>query len=208
MVEGLETGWGFSCFIERKGHSLLFDTGWDGEQVLTNAERMGVDLGSVRSIFISHEHWDHMGGLARILAVTRDPTVYVPASISKRLKAEVGSRADLVEVSGPLDLGDGLFSTGEMGTGVKEQSLLIEEEGGLVVITGCAHPGLGNILDLARKRGKLKAVMGGFHGFDRLDTLDDVGRIFPCHCTYHKDVILERFPGKAERCGVGKIIEL
>lgn len=208
LVADLETGWGFSCLLEKDGERLLFDTGWDGDLLVHNAERLGIDLGSVRSIFISHDHWDHIGGLARMLRFGANPRVFVPASLSKRLKGEISSKATLVEVTESQTLGLGMFSTGQMGESPKEQSLLIEEEGGVTVITGCSHQGLENVLDFARNKGKIKAVIGGFHNFNKLNAFEFAEQIFPCHCTDQKEAILKKFREKAKRGGVGMVIDL
>jgi aconitase A len=52
-----------------------------------------------------------------------------------------------------------------MGDGPKEQALVIETPAGLVVITGCAHPGIVQVAAAARvQRGQdIDLLMGGFH---------------------------------------------
>jgi 7,8-dihydropterin-6-yl-methyl-4-(beta-D-ribofuranosyl)aminobenzene 5'-phosphate synthase len=207
--DGLKAAWGFSCLVEKGDKRLLFDTGWDGDRLFDNARRLGAALESTTSIVISHLHWDHLGGLARVLGVIGDATVFVPASFSKHLKQEIAARATLVEVSSPRAVGPGIFSTGEIDGGVvREQSLVVEVSGGLLVVTGCAHPGLGKILDLAASRGEITAVIGGFHGFEELDRLAPLKRIVPCHCTAKKDAILARFPTTARRGRVGFTLDL
>jgi 7,8-dihydropterin-6-yl-methyl-4-(beta-D-ribofuranosyl)aminobenzene 5'-phosphate synthase len=205
----LNTGWGFSCLVERGDKRLLFDTGWDGDHLIENARRLDVALESTTSIVISHKHWDHMGGLARVLGALPGATVFVPASFSARLKQEIASRAALVEVSSARAVEEGIFTTGEMEGGVvQEQSLLVEVSGGLALITGCAHPGLDRILDLASSRGEITAVIGGFHGFEKLDRLATLETIVPCHCTVKKDTILARFPASARRGYAGLTLDL
>ena len=44
-------------------HVLLFDTGTEGAAFLRNCRNVGVDLGEVEEIAITHGHWDHMGAL-------------------------------------------------------------------------------------------------------------------------------------------------
>lgn len=53
------------------GH-VLIDTGTDegAKVVLANIEKLGFDPGSVSTILMSHEHFDHIGGIARIQAAT------------------------------------------------------------------------------------------------------------------------------------------
>jgi 7,8-dihydropterin-6-yl-methyl-4-(beta-D-ribofuranosyl)aminobenzene 5'-phosphate synthase len=213
LAAGLHGGWGFSCLLERGDTRLLFDTGWDGDRVLENARQLGIDLRGVDTIFISHGHWDHIGGLARVLGAMTRPRVVVPASLSGRLKQEVGGMSELVEVAAPRALGPGLRSTGEVAAedpamALKEQALLCDLDAGVALVTGCAHPGLSPLLDLAGRRGRVSAVVGGFHGFDALDALEPVDRVLPCHCTRRKAEILARFPGKARRCGVGLVVDL
>ena len=60
---GLKADWGFSCLIETEGEAILFDTGAKGEILLENMEILGVNPKSISKIVISHEHWDHNGGL-------------------------------------------------------------------------------------------------------------------------------------------------
>ena len=37
-IKGLKAGWGFSCFIQTKEKNILFDTGWDGDILISNME--------------------------------------------------------------------------------------------------------------------------------------------------------------------------
>ncbi len=55
--------WGYAALIEVDGKKILFDTGARPETVLNNARELGVDLSDVEDVFLSHNHWDHTGGL-------------------------------------------------------------------------------------------------------------------------------------------------
>jgi len=44
-------------------HALLFDTGTEGAIFIRNCRNLGLDLGAVEEIAITHGHWDHMGAL-------------------------------------------------------------------------------------------------------------------------------------------------
>jgi len=59
----------------------------------------------------------------------------------------------------------GIYSTGALGTSIKEQSLVVNTEKGNLVIAGCAHPGLENIIERSRELGEIFGVLGGFQGF-------------------------------------------
>ena len=58
--------WGFSALVEADGHRILFDTGAHTDVVLRNARALGVDLTSVPEVVLSHNHWDHIGGLVTL----------------------------------------------------------------------------------------------------------------------------------------------
>ncbi len=206
--EGLESDWGFSCLIEAEKR-ILFDTGASGEILSRNMQRLGIRREDIEIIALSHEHWDHIGGLDAVLH--QNVAVYVPGSFTKGTKRGIEEKAAaVIEVSGPADIVPGIHTTGELGIGIKEQSLVLEtkESEGVVVLTGCAHPGLENILDAAKFFGELYGAIGGFHGFDKLKRLEELKMIVPCHCTVRKAEIMRMYPGKAVRCGAGEIIEV
>lgn len=58
--------WGFAALVEADGHTILFDTGMRPDTVLKNAEELGVDLSSVDTVILSHNHFDHTGGLVTL----------------------------------------------------------------------------------------------------------------------------------------------
>jgi 7,8-dihydropterin-6-yl-methyl-4-(beta-D-ribofuranosyl)aminobenzene 5'-phosphate synthase len=66
---------GLSCLItaHRGGtsHTVLFDTGPEADTFERNTYRLGVDLGIVQSIVLSHGHWDHAGGMLRAIDMIR-----------------------------------------------------------------------------------------------------------------------------------------
>jgi 7,8-dihydropterin-6-yl-methyl-4-(beta-D-ribofuranosyl)aminobenzene 5'-phosphate synthase len=72
----LRTEHGLSFWIEADGRKILFDTG-QGEALELNAQQLAVDLGQTDAIVISHGHYDHTGGLARVLAQSGRAVVYV-----------------------------------------------------------------------------------------------------------------------------------
>jgi 7,8-dihydropterin-6-yl-methyl-4-(beta-D-ribofuranosyl)aminobenzene 5'-phosphate synthase len=189
---GFEKGWGFSCLIELEDEKILFDTGWDGNVLLSNLEKLGVRPEEIKRVVISHAHWDHLGGLPHIRR--QDLQVYVPQSFSKRLRGELASRFDLHEVKDAQQIREGVWTTGELGKGIKEQALVLKTSKGLVVVVGCSHPGVRNIFSVASKFGKIWGVVGGMHGFDDYALLEGLDLIVPTHCTANKRKIAELFP--------------
>jgi 7,8-dihydropterin-6-yl-methyl-4-(beta-D-ribofuranosyl)aminobenzene 5'-phosphate synthase len=197
---GLEAAWGFSCLVEANGQRLLFDTGGRGEILLQNLKTLNLDPRSISEIFISHDHWDHLGGLADLLRLNRDVRVYLPWSCSRPPEAR-----EVISVQGPLEISEKFFSTGELNG--QEQSLVVKTDDGLVVICGCSHPGVGAILKAASSLGKAKALVGGLHGFKEYEVLADLALVCPCHCTQHQAEIIARYPETAVSGGAGKVLE-
>jgi len=194
---GLRTGWGFSSLVETDyAPPLLFDTGADGAALLYNMKELGIDPGQIGTIVISHAHGDHTGGLASVLKVNKDAEVYIPASFWGTLPGR-----KVTVVSKPLQISEAIFSTGEL-QGI-EQSLVVKTGEGIVVVTGCSHPGVGAILKAASQHGKVYGIVGGLHGFQDFDQLDGLSLICPCHCTQHKSEMKSLFPAQYITCGAG-----
>ena len=211
-IRGLKAGWGFSCFIETKKKNILFDTGWDGDMLISNMQILGIDLQGADYVILSHNHWDHCGGLARLLHLNNRLGVYVQKSFSKNLKEEIRKRANIYEVQRSTEICPEIYTTGEIEgaviTGkekilIKEQSLIISTIQGFVVITGCAHSGIDKILNSANKLGKIYALIGGFHDFEEYDLLKDISVIVPTHCTKNKKKIISLFSKNCSEGGVG-----
>jgi 7,8-dihydropterin-6-yl-methyl-4-(beta-D-ribofuranosyl)aminobenzene 5'-phosphate synthase len=94
---GLVAEHGFSALVTvRRGTSrttLLFDTGLSPGAMVTNAGRLGVDLGNVHAVVLSHGHFDHAGGLAGLIdrgGARRLPMVVHPLVWTRRRIAVPG----------------------------------------------------------------------------------------------------------------------
>ena len=55
-----------------QSHTVLFDTGPEDRTFEQNVSRLGVDLGPVEAMVLSHGHWDHAGAMLRALQLARD----------------------------------------------------------------------------------------------------------------------------------------
>ncbi|MGM0365262.1 MAG: MBL fold metallo-hydrolase [Actinomycetota bacterium] len=189
-------GWGFSCIIEKIEKTILFDAGSEGGMLINNMEEVGINPEDIDAVFLSHIHVDHVGGTDSFLAKNSNVTVYLPQSFPESFIGglqDFGARVQAVEK--PVEICSGVYSTGELGSWIKEQSLVIKTGNGLIIITGCAHPGIVDII-----RGSIKLwgkevflVMGGFHlnGHSRgeieniVSELRELGVAYvgPCHCS-------------------------
>jgi len=198
--EDLQADWGFSCLVEIENTpKILFDTGTNGSMLLSNMEKLNIDPTSIDEVFLSHAHFDHVGGLSDFLNVKSDVTVYVPPSLRG-----IRGVKEVVSVSEPLKIHENVFSTGEIDH--IEQSMAIKIDEGIVIIAGCSHPRMAHILKAASQFGNIHAIVGGFHGFSEYDLFKDLELICPTHCTQHKAEIKALYPEKYTDGGAGKII--
>jgi len=197
--QGLQADWGFSCLVQAYGWKILFDTGAKSSILFANMKKLNIDPGEIDEVFISHGHWDHIGGLSDLLK-KHQVRVIVPASLTGLEGLKV------VRVSEPLQIHDNIFSTGELVN--NEQSLVIKGKESLVVIVGCSHPGVKQILLAASQFGRVGTLIGGLHGFKNFELIENLDRICPAHCTQYKSEIASRYPEKYISGGAGKIIEI
>jgi len=193
----LETAWGFSCLVRLPQKTILFDTGGDGSMLLANMSRLQIDPKEVGVVILSHIHGDHVGGLGGFLSQNSNVTVYLPSSFPSGFKDDVKDfGAKVEEIHEVRELLPGVYTTGELDGGIKEQSMIITTDQGLVIVTGCSHPGVVNIVQRASEivpDNKVYLVVGGWHLGGASTTqlkfiLDsfhqlDVGKVAPCHCS-------------------------
>ena len=196
---GLNTGWGVSFLI---GDSVLFDTGEKGEWLLDNMENLGVNIKKIKRIVISHDHWDHTGGLWELLKKTGGVSVYSCRGFSEEFKDRVRKLgAELIESDTVNEIESGVFVTGQIKGRYKEeyifeQALVMKTDNGLTIATGCSHPGIVKIIEKVKgdfPGDKIWMVFGGFHLMNKerreikliVDNFIkmDVVNAGPTHCT-------------------------
>jgi 7,8-dihydropterin-6-yl-methyl-4-(beta-D-ribofuranosyl)aminobenzene 5'-phosphate synthase len=167
-------------YLVRAGRArVLFDSGLSGGKapsaLARNAEKLGVDLGGLDAVVISHLHADHVGGIRamrqRTFTFSREPLeprgvpAYVPAPMRH-------PRADVIPVTGPRVIAPAmavmpplprmLFWPGY----ITEQALVVNVRGyGLVLISGCGHPPIERMLAITEQvlDVPIRAVAGGLH---------------------------------------------
>ncbi len=220
LDERLRANWGFAALVERGDHTILFDTGADGPTLMENMERLGVDVMDIEAVVFSHPHGDHTGGLDDLLRRGARPRVYVTPAFPAGLKNHVAGLTEVVEASPGQQIVEGLASTGQLVDPVVEQALVVETSRGLVVITGCAHPGVAALVERAHivANRPVYLVMGGFHlagtPAEEVESIIaelrrlQVEKMAPSHCTGDEAVELLRqaYGDDFVLSGVGKRI--
>ena len=219
----LETSWGFACVIEGLAQTILFDTGGNGDILLANMKKLGIDPGAIELVALSHFHGDHTNGLENFLKTNPAVTVCMPQSFPDSFQQRVKGQGAVVKtVSGPELLFGGVYSTGEMGRDIIEQSVILDTPKGLVVVNGCSHPGIDRIASKARQvcNKEIYMVLGGFHlgqaGQERVQeiirTLKELGvkKVGATHCTGDKatELFRQAWGDDYVECGCGAVIEL
>ncbi|PCN50498.1 MBL fold metallo-hydrolase [Candidatus Geothermarchaeota archaeon ex4572_27] len=139
------------CFYGEEQAYILFDTG-PGRVVVENAEAMGLDLGRVSVVALSHGHYDHTGGLIHVLRRIARPTpividprafevklayrpalTYIGLPFTRRQVEDAGGR--LIESTSPMALANGVMVTGRIPRRLDQPSAkgLYRVEGGELV---------------------------------------------------------------------------
>lgn len=218
-----ESAWGFACLITGKPQVILFDTGSNGTILLANMKKMGVDPGKVEAVFLSHFHGDHTGGLEAFVQTNPGVTVYLPASFPPSFTKSIRARGARVRALTKAEkLFDQVYTTGEVGSRIKEQSLVLDTPRGLVIVTGCAHPGIVRIVRQAKNwlQKEVYLVLGGFHlAGQPLEELERVAKelkqlgvkkVAPSHCTGDaaRKVLRDLWGPNFVASGVGALIEV
>lgn len=224
--EGLAPSWGLSFFVESfsddEKHSVLMDTSGSFKTFFNNALKLGLNLSVIEAVLISHWHEDHCGALSQVLSLLKPQTpVYLPSENSFGIKEIRAADGLPVICQKPIEFIGGMMSTGEVSDGLSEHSLLSNVKGESVVLTGCSHPGLVNILKRAQKVSgteKMYAVIGGFHISGINEGLKmgefllklNVRLVSPCHCTSDdaKQAIAKLLGRRYVENGSGKIISI
>ena len=263
--------WGLALLVELHYDDgtvrhLLYDVGQSGDVLLNNATRLGLDLCKVTHIVLSHGHYDHVGGLVKVLEFLnergRKPVVLAhPAVFSTKLvvrggeikyigapfrKEDVENRSWLILTRDPVSVLPKVTFSGEVmrfgypeytpdmyttlpdgrlvrDSMVDDAALIINTRRGLIILTGCGHSGILNILEHARTitgTNKVFAIIGGLH--QEREPEDSVVKlckelekrgvehVVPLHCTGMRavSVMLRELKDRVTLAGAGSTITL
>lgn len=200
----------FGCLVRVDSLTILFDE-FEGSYL----EERGIDFSDMDLVFVPGGKFRRPVAQARFDKIHfADATVCVaePPSPKARWKHEKW-REYLIVASEPVKIAEHVYSTGPIGTDKTAQGMFIETEHGIVLITGCALPGMSKIVRAAKKHlnRDVLLVVGGFHmdemgnDFDEMvkeiEVLQGLGikYVAPVHCTgtdaqaLLKEAFAERF---------------
>ncbi len=182
-VPGFITGNGVSYLIRTDSATILLDVG-DNPDELTiapfaqNMQTLGISWDEVYRVVISHPHPDHVGGLTawqeRAISFGK-----LPGGLGERLLfvPHVTSYPGAVHTTLPTLPAPDIATTGVISylevwpislfaPKGGEQALVVHVAGyGLVLITGCGHPGLERLVERAESLygEQVVGVVGGLH---------------------------------------------
>ncbi len=215
--------WGFSAYIQTPKHTILFDTGSNGRSLIKNLETKGLDIRKIDTIFISHFHWDHIGGIDSILEVNPNVKIFVNHTTSPNFIRDMSAMSQGVEVIGKAfqKIYDDIYSTGELNHS-KEHSLVLDTDGGVVVVAGCSHAGISDIAQRVKAffNKEILLIVGGYHLNDKsqkeiletIERLKSLGTkyVAPSHCTGERafELFKKEFGERYIDSGAGLDIDL
>ncbi|NCC04530.1 MAG: MBL fold metallo-hydrolase [Proteobacteria bacterium] len=193
--------WGLSYLVDG---TILFDTFANYRVLERKLRKAHVDPSAIQAVVLSHDHWDHTGGLWTFLEKRPGIDVYLPATAKDAVKLRVvAAGGNLIDTPGIKTLKKYVLLSDEMigafnGKSVAEQFFLIKTEKGLVVLVGCSHPGIAAIVRKAKETSgaSVYGVIGGLHLMHaKTDEIyacanelknEGVKMIAPTHCTGQK----------------------
>jgi len=187
-ADGMQTGHGVSYLINTDTTTILFDAGnresADDTVLADNVAALGVDLTTVDTVVISHPHPDHLGGYPGFIGDTIFIEGGQPALVGIPIFTPVAMTypgSQPVVAAEPKQIAPGVALSGtipftelpvvNLKRGVSyEEVLAVNVKGlGIVLISGCGHPGIPAILDRAEAAfaTPVAGIVGGLHYGDR-----------------------------------------
>lgn len=192
-----QAGWGISYLLQ---DNVLFDTGEKGQYIIDNMKMLNIEIEKIKKVVISHNHWDHLGGLWSLLEIKKNILVYACSDFIREFKEKIYSYS-FKEVDIFQEIEKDIYTSGCLKTVYRdnmllEQFLIVKTNKGISVVCGCLHCGLLKTIDKVKEffpQEKIYSVFGGFHLMDKdnrfikyvVDQMKKIGikKVGPSHCT-------------------------
>lgn len=160
--------WGFSALVDG---TVLFDTFSSWRVLSKRLSKAGVRVEDLAAVVVSHDHRDHVGGLWGLLEHRKGLRVYLPEGAEQEVKDRIRTMGGLVmEGCGVKTVTETIVVSEELAgrfgdDRVAEQALVLKTPEGPVLLVGCSHPGIVNMVERAEKTFgvPVRGVIGGLH---------------------------------------------
>ena len=149
VIPGLKSDFGYAVYIQADGKRILLDTGTDPELMEHNLNVAGVEVNELDMVVISHNHFDHAGGLKRVRAINPNVPVYVPPNQAFPVD-NVNVVEDHLRVTSNVFVIRGHTDVPTAGIS-DDLSVVLRSRSGPYVLSTCSHSGVGQIVDRAGK---------------------------------------------------------
>lgn len=241
---------GLSYLIEHKGMKILLDTGHTDVFLQNAKRLGIDILKEIETVVLSHGHWDHGDGLKYLTGKTliTHPSAFIKryrkndhSHIGLTLsKDELKEKFTLKITKEPFKISQGIIFLGEIprennfeakSTSFVDENnkpdfvpddsaLAIIDKGELIIITGCSHAGICNIITYAQKVTgiqKVNTIIGGLHlkhknkqTYNTIHFLKELNiqQVYPSHCTELEALAVFVQEFKIKQVKTGQIIEI
>ncbi|MCK5394038.1 MAG: MBL fold metallo-hydrolase, partial [Candidatus Omnitrophica bacterium] len=168
--------------------------------ILNNMNLLGVDINKIEKIVISHNHWDHLGGLWELLKINKNIEIFACLDFLDEFKDKIEAY-DFKLISSSQKIIEGVYTTGDINIETKdssfrEQALVIKTEKGISVICACSHDGILKFICKVKEmfvNERIYSLIGGYHLIDMdkrtinyvIEEIKQAGveNVGPSHCT-------------------------
>ncbi|MBI5789481.1 MAG: MBL fold metallo-hydrolase [Candidatus Schekmanbacteria bacterium] len=152
LVKTCQPAWGLVILLEYDGRRILFNAGGDENVLRNNMEALKIDPQSLDAVVISHHHWEMVDGIGYLLRAKPSLPVYTTEVVAEGLgKGEWAQNfinvPDLIALTPNIlvmSLQSPRFEGGPMG--LQEVHIIVKTKDGLVILQGCGHPRIVNIM--------------------------------------------------------------